>query len=247
MDARFQDIQARADRVLAATSPIYSQAEDGRIEGVGTGIFFTHEGLSFVLSAAHVLIRLRDERLLIGGDHLIQLNERFFTSPENDVDLGFVPLSDAQIVELRGAQYLTIDDVDAVHDAGERQPYYVTGFRTVDNAPDGSPTAITSIGSAYVALAAPPDSYPPLGLSPNTHLVLNFDRERLYSSANTRDEEPEPEGLSGSGVWRLMTDPTSDKLVAVVIEHSNAQRVLISTRIAPLLDSLAAYNSGDLT
>ena len=233
--------------MLAATSPIYSAATDGRIEGVGTGIFFSYEGSLFVLSAAHVLRRLRDERLLIGSDHLIELNERFFTSPENDVDLGFVLLNDAQIAELPGAQFLTIDDVDAVHEARERHPYYVTGFRAVDNAPDGSPTAITSIGSAYLALAAPADSYPPLGLSPNRHLVLDFDRQRLYSSANTREEEPEPEGLSGSGVWRLMTDPTADKLVAVVIEYSNTHRVLISTRIAPVLDSLAAYTSGGLT
>ena len=52
VDARFQEMQLRADRVLATTSPIFAQAQDGGIEGVGTGIFFRYQDRHFVLNAA---------------------------------------------------------------------------------------------------------------------------------------------------------------------------------------------------
>lgn len=42
---------------------------------------------------------------------------------------------------------------------------------------------------------------------------------------------PEPEGLSGSGVWQLTASRVSDKLVAMVIEHSDNFHALISTRL----------------
>lgn len=241
-------MQRRADRVVAATSPIYAQAQDGGIEGVGTGIFFRYQECHFVLSAGHVLSRSRNELLLIGSDHLIPLNGRFFTSPSNDVDLGFVPLTEEQRAECRGAVFLTTDDVDRPDEGGDRLRYYVPGFRAVDNEPDGTPpTNVISIGSAYLAHAAPANTYQTLGLSPNTHLVLNFNREKLYSSRTITEEEPEPQGLSGSGVWQFRQSPASDKLVAIVIEQSDTHRVLISTRFGPLLDALAAHVAGALT
>ncbi len=52
---------------LPATSPIYAQPENGRLEAVGTGIFFAYRDRRFVLSAPHVLMRLKEERLLIVG------------------------------------------------------------------------------------------------------------------------------------------------------------------------------------
>lgn len=206
--------------MLAATSPIYAQAQDGGVEGVGTGIFFSHQERRFVLSAAHVLRRSHEQRLMIGSNHLIPLNGGFFTSPSNDVDLGFVPLSDEQCAELPGALFLTTNDVDRNDERADRLRYYVSGFRAFDNAPDGTPTLVTSIGSAYLAHAAPQERYRELGLSLDTHLVLSFNRERLCSGATTVEAEADPEGLSGSGVWQFALSPAADKLVAMVIEHT---------------------------
>jgi hypothetical protein len=67
----FDELRRRAEGLLPATSPIYAQAENGRLEAVGTGIFFADRDRRFVLSAAHVLMRLKEEQLLIGGKRLV--------------------------------------------------------------------------------------------------------------------------------------------------------------------------------
>lgn len=247
--ARFQELGRRSDALLAATSPIYVQDSDGGLEGIGTGLFFKHQGKHFVLSAAHVLRRLKEEWLLIGSDHLIPLNGRYFASKSDDVDLGFVSLSDAQVVELGGAVFLTVNDVDLLDDPETRadgRGYYALGFRADDNAPEGSPASVTSLGSAYLAHAAPPDKYQPLGLSRENHLLFTFDRRVLYSDAGISEGEPEPQGMSGCGVWRFTPAGPSDKLIAILIEHSDTHKVVVSTRLGPLLDGLADHVSGVL-
>jgi len=44
-------------------------------------------------------------------------------------------------------------------------------------------------------------------------------------------------------VWQFTPSSASDKIVAV-IEHTDNHKGLISTRLGPLLDALAAYASG---
>jgi hypothetical protein len=83
-----------------------------------------------------------------------------------------------------------------------------------------------------------------LGLSATDHLVLAFDRNILYADVGTVEPEAEPEGMSGSGVWQFTASPDTDRLIALVIEHSNARRAVTATRIRPLLDGLELYIAG---
>ena len=241
---RFEDLQRRSEALLPATSPIYSQAEGGRLEAVGTGIFFTHCDRYFVLSAAHVLRRMKDERLFIGDNYLVPLNGRFFTTPNDDIDLGFVPLNVEQFDAMRGARFLSSDEMN-VSDRPELEPdghrFYVVGFRADMNAPDGMPTTVEANGASYLAHSAPETKYHDLGLSPERNLALQFNRNILYSSVTMFGPEEEPEGMSGSGVWQFTASPDSDKLAAILIEHSNRQRAIIATRIQPLIDALTHY------
>ena len=244
---RFEDLGRRAEALLPATSPIYAQADSGALEAVGTGIFFIHHDGHFVLSATHVLRRMRDERLLIGDTHLVPLNGRFFTAPNDDIDLGFVALNDEQFEAVRGARFLSADDVN-VSDRPELDPdghrFYVVGFRADMNAPDGVPTRVESAGAAYLAHAAPDEKYREVGMSVEHHLVLAFDRNILCSETRTVESEDEPEGMSGSGVWQFTGSANADTLVAMVIEQSNARKAIIATRIRPLLDALRLYAAG---
>jgi hypothetical protein len=244
---RFQELWRRSNLLLPTTSPIYVKASDRAVESIGTGIFFRHEGRDFVLSAAHVLKHLEDRPLLIGSDALITLDGEFFTSTSADHDLGVFPLSNAQSTALRGAVFITSAEIARSDDSTtetEGSAYYFVGFRAFDNQPEGTPSDVTSIGSAYLAHAASADKYMPLGLSPTSHLVLRFDREKLYSDAITVESEPEPEGLSGSGVWKFAPSAASDKLVAILIEHTDNHKGIIGTRLGRVLDALTDYMSG---
>lgn len=158
----FDEVRRRAEGLLPATSPIYAQAENRRLEAVGTGIFFAYRDRRFVLSASHVLMRLKEERLLIGGKRLVLLNGRFFTMSHDDIDLAFVPLNDEQCGAMSDALFLTADDVEtSAHPEtkldGHR--FYIVGFRADDNQPEGVPTTVDSSLSSYLAQAAPADRY----------------------------------------------------------------------------------------
>jgi hypothetical protein len=50
--------------------------------------------------------------------------------------------------------------------------------------------------------------------------------------------------MSGSGVWQFTASPDSDKLAAILIEHSNRQRAIIATRIRPLIEAVTLYAAG---
>jgi hypothetical protein len=245
----FHELQRRADALLRATSPIYAQAEKHVFEAVGTGIFFTHRDRHFVLSAAHVLRRMNEERLLIGDNRLVTLNGRFFRAPSDDVDLAFVPLNDEQYAHVAGALFLSAVNVH-VSDRPEMAPdgrrFYVVGFRADMNAPEAVHTTVVAAGAAYLAHAAPETTYRDLGASAERHLVLTFNRNVLYSGATTIEPEEEPQGMSGSGVWQFKPPGESEKLVAILTEHSNKHKAIIAARIGPLLDSVEAYANDGL-
>ena len=235
-----RQLDARTNARLLSTSPIYSQRRDDRLESVGTGLFLRFGSRQFVASAGHVLKRLRDERLLIGADRLVPMAGRFFTSPSDDIDLGFFPLSDEQARQFDGAHFLSTDDIDI-----EARPYlrqfYVIGFLTEDNAPEDAVSQVTSSAVGYLMAPAAKGKYPRLGLSPKQHWLYAFDRKELYAGDGSTATEPVPEGLSGAGIWQFRAEQSSEKLVAILIEHSEKHRVLVASRLRPLVDSLAGY------
>lgn len=240
-----RQLELRSQALLRSTSPIYAQSADGKVESVGTGLFLRFAGRHFVVSAGHVLQLLRHERLLIGGERLIPLKGRFFTSPSADVDLGFFPLSEEQTKQLDGARFLTTDDIDL-----EARPYlrryYLVGFLAQDNAPECLVQEVASAAVCYLVAPASTGKYGRLGLSRRQHWLYAFDRRALYAGEAAAETEPVPEGLSGSSVWQFRSLPAHDKLVAIVIEHSETHRVLVGARLTPLLGSLAAYSADEI-
>jgi hypothetical protein len=156
-------------------------------------------------------------------------------------------LNAEQFETMRGARFLSADELN-VSDRPELEPdghrFYVVGFRADMNAPDGVPTGVESSGAAYLAHAGPETRYRDLGVSAENHLVLLFNRSILFADAGPVEPEEEPEGMSGSGVWQFTASPDSDKLAAILIEHSNRQRAIIATRIRPLIEAVTLYAAG---
>jgi hypothetical protein len=140
------DLSRRGELQSRATSPIYSRGAAGRIEGVGTGIFFAHADRAFVLTASHVLCEyMNAAELLIGGRTITKLNGRFFPSVDEDAyDVGFVPLTEEQKATLADVTFLTIADLDLSSELGQRS-YYVVGYRSDDNDPEGTVSSHSNI------------------------------------------------------------------------------------------------------
>lgn len=237
-----RQLEARTNVRLLSTSPIYLQGQDDRLESVGTGVFLRFGSRQFVASAGHVLKRLRDERLLIGADRLVPMAGRFFSSPSDDIDLGFFPLSYEQARQFDGAHFLSAEDIDL-----EAKPYlrhfYVIGFLAEDNSPaDAVSQQVTSSAVGYLMAPAAKGKYSRLGLSSKQNWLFAFDRKELYGGDGSVAKEPVPEGLSGAGIWQFRAEQSDEKLVAMLIEHSEKHQVLVTTRLRPLVDSLSSYS-----
>src|SRR5437667_53709 len=106
---------------------------------------------------------------------------------------------------------------------GERQASSVSPIytRTSDGQIQGVGT-----GSVYAARSASADAYQKRRLSQVDRLLLMFDRTRLYGADGPVETEPEPEGLSGSGVWRLTSDPATDRPTAIIEAHTDSGKLI---------------------
>jgi hypothetical protein len=251
--ANFQGLKRRGERALQYTAPVYEVDARGRLDLIGTGLFLHHLDHHFLLSAAHVITRLRDREIRIGGDDVVvPLTGRFFhtAANENDAhDVGFVPLTPPKVAELRGAQFMTIDQV-AIGAAREGDKYYAVGFVARDYrlVPAGDP--VEARATTLLAVAAPPAGYERRGVSTAAHLLLTFDRRTTYADRGVA-ETPKLHGMSGSGLWCF--DDTArpadeeDKLAAILTEHHEGDRkVIVATKLGVLLRAIAAYAAGDL-
>jgi hypothetical protein len=91
-----------------------------------------------------------------------------------------------------------------------------------------------------------PEDYASLGLSPKTHIAMEFDHKKMINGLGNRVESPKLNGVSGGPVWSaLRVDHPSGKpalmklLAGIVIEHRKAKRTLVATRVAGVLDGIA--------
>jgi hypothetical protein len=107
---------------------------------------------------------------------------------------------------------------------------------------------VVAAWSVYQARSAPLDIYQARQLASAEHLLLKFDRHRLFGSDRAPVEpEPEPEGLSGASVWRLTPTPESDRLSAIVESHTDSGRLLYAARLRILVESLGDFVAGRLS
>jgi hypothetical protein len=245
------ELKIRSERLLPSLGPIYEIDDRNRRELIGTSVFFKHESQHFVLSARHVLIRERP--LQVGGETtIISLVGRFFhsgmaCSGSTEYDLAFFPLSDDQAAALRGAAFLTVDDLEPDSPASG-VGYYAAGFLVRDFEVHRANQDVVVKGTAIMASAADGDKYRTMDTREDTHLLLAFDRFETFAAPGRMEPTPRLHGMSGSGVWHFdRRSPDHDKLAAILIEHHQQDhKVIVATRVGEFFRSLTAYLSGEL-
>lgn len=239
-------LQERAEQWVSSTSPIYARDEDGGLQCVGTGIFLEHRDKAFVVTASHVLTHYIDsDELLIGHVRQFSINQRYFRSREEDsYDVAFVPLTAEQRALLEGVRFVTSGDMAPI----ERnvQSNYIVGYRADDNEAEEGQAEVIASWTGYAAMSAPPETYRDRGVNNPSRLLLTFDRRGLLGGDGPVDGEPEPQGLSGSGVWRQAPDRNDDKLVAIVDSHTDNGRLIYASGVAALLPALDDFADGGL-
>jgi hypothetical protein len=170
-------------------------------------------------------------------------NQRHFISQdESRHDTGFVPLTPEQRALLDGVRFITSGDM-ATFERGPHR-HYIVGYRADDNEPIGVAGMVEARWSAYAAMSAGRETYQQLRLLDADCLLLTFNRRSLFDAEGPVDPEPEPQGMSGAGVWCHAANPADDKLVAILDSHSEPE--IFASGTTTLLASLEAYADGRL-
>jgi hypothetical protein len=239
-------LKQRAEQWISSTSPIYARDQSGSLECVGTGIFVEHGGRVFVVTTSHVLRRyINDHELLIGHKRQFPINQPYFRSHDEEAyDVAFVPLTADQRELLEGVRFITAADIAPIE--CNAQSHYIVGYRADDNEAEEGQAEVIASWSGYAAMPAPQETYRDRGINDPDRLLLSFDRRGLLAGDGPADPEPEPEGLSGSGVWRQSPERINDKLVAIVDSHTGNGRLIYASGATALLRALDDYVDGAL-
>lgn len=236
--------------------PIWIRCSKG-YDLIGSSVLCSVGGRMFLISAAHVLDWGKDGDLFIGlpnGYLKITDPANVTDAPdgcrEDDrIDIGFICLSEHAAALLRptyAALPMSWVSVEDISTAGQAYRVFGCPDRKVDKDGRIFHPALYDFG----LVSHPPKKYEELGVSPLTHIALEFDVQRMVDGSSRRVTAPHPRGISGGPVWKVINtefegrSTTTFRLAGITIEFSGAERTLLATRIiAPLEGVRAAHPS----
>jgi hypothetical protein len=263
IDAFVRKVQLEAlAMIVPASTVIYaprSEKETATPGVAGSGVFLTIAEEHFLLTAAHVAEigtkygfglyvppGVPGTKLISLGDTSVYASESG-TAPEDILDIAAVHLRPETIPALeRGHKFVRLQHLDHKDPGTEGVAYVVFGY----------PQAYMKHSPERKAVATPPLPYQSVlydgsrGLPPNydssKNMLLDFQIDENYANAGEKVSAPDPDGISGCGIWRLfsyrrgMSSWSSDEIRLIGIEHGwwKSYKVLKGTRIAWAIEAI---------
>jgi hypothetical protein len=258
-DAATREFMARTsiecrERIGAITIPLYTE-QWGKTILFGTGILLQIAAKHFIVSAGHnfdarrmcdlplwVTDGVLGNRLLPVGQVLIRsaaTNDPYYRNDE-PFDLAVCELS-SEVAERIAVskRFLRLLDVDPWDKQEPRSWYMVYGFPTSLSPADEGSRSINSNAFAIATFLYCDERGVLDNYDRAVSIALDFDPTNIRDDAGREAVPPEPNGMSGCGIWRLVeagTDTrmwTPEKVKLVAIDHSvrRRTRVLIGARI----------------
>jgi hypothetical protein len=220
----------------------------GRPVRVGSCILLRVDGRLFVVTAGHVVLQTRDVHVYIGFPGttlqrvptLVRHASCVTGEPEVDeLDLGLMPLQASKIDGFSSAVFLDVDSVDVDHVPDmQRQPaadYLVYGYSAARSQVkvDHRARVLHQTSFQLATSAAQMDKYSEEKIDPRNHLLLDHDRKDVLVGGQIRTMV-QMNGVSGGAV--IYYSPAGvAAVVGVVIEHRKSRRLIVATRMGPVL------------
>lgn len=267
-DEQFRAFVARLMRecppIIQRHTIAFFGEQDGKQIQCGSGVLLQVGGQHFVLTAAHVLDLLLVHSIPLflmpgeAGKKLISLTGAVFYSSEmpssrsrNDdvMDVGFVELTAPTASELvPGKTFLRLKDID-VRDPFYPKSWYLTaGYPSEVNVSDYDRRTHTSTLLAYASWPYYGERGFPDYFRQEFDLFVHYMRnDSTEGDENVLASVPEPEGVSGCGMWRLASadkpieswNPDDIRLIGIQRSWSKKFETLRGVRVAHPLAMMA--------
>ena len=245
-------MHAAEDAVQQFCTPIYGVRESSQPFLVGSGTILDVGEQSFLITAAHVLDENTETTLYLPGNPLVQMTGRGIKTQaplanrKNDtIDLGIVHLERAIADKVVNVRRIAVQQLDLLDIPQPLTSYGFVGYPSSKNKPKpGRKLQLTSYIMGVLPLAS--ERYAEVGAHPVLHFAGNFDRSEVVNRHQQRAQAPDPEGMSGGGVWRLGTyadiesGHAAPALIAIGIEHHADRQLLLGVRTPFVVASLSA-------
>jgi hypothetical protein len=230
-------------RIARSVRVLHVQPEKGAPRHVGCCVLFRVGGCRFLLTAAHVVTEFLKETMLIAGDgefipveaHGSRGTQSAAKRPESDlIDVGVLRLTEDTRSSL-DPYFLELRDLDLREWMSPASTYLLFGYAASRTKliPDTRTVMLNPF--RFVGTVASTSQMTAYGISPQTHIGLDFDIERTVTDKGIA-RAPSPQGVSGAGIWSLPCIDTRDagrsaKLVAIFISHPKRHNLLVGSRI----------------
>lgn len=204
-------LEARKVTELAKphTLPVFRCGESSNPDHEGTGLLVAIDSKRYLVSAAHVFDQMENGVFLLlrGREDLPLTNTPIVTEAphgngraSDTLDLGFVRLTADEVAALPSESFLALPHQVPQHSDTPKIGYVLYGFRVRDQALDHKRRVYQTKGTRALLQACDESAYKKVGVSPGTHLLLEYD-ERKIRDSTSQGAPGSPKGMSGGGAW----------------------------------------------
>lgn len=238
-----------AKEILNYTPQLYLR-EHGRTDGkkispCASSILLSIQEQYFLVTAGHVFEENDPEDLgiMIGNIFNILYGQISYVNPyrnaiSNKIDVAILKM-DQNLAEIIKQKYdfLPYQRLGVNHELifGEMR-YLLVGFPWRKSRPNPISKLIKPKPLVFISNIEGDEAYKALDLESQNNIILNYKQKKIIDAKNGFSRlGPNPEGISGCGIWLIDIYPPSPKpnykLISIVTDKDKNKRYIQSTRI----------------
>lgn len=222
--------------------------KDGEVKFVGSSFLLNHKGKVFLITAAHVLeCHNGDHQLFIDstnegfariyGDAIVS-NSTTKRHSDDKVDTAIVCLEQDTANKLSKTPMLCLENFDVNYNQKYDKGFVVIGYPVSQNKRNIIATNFEAKLYGFHAVESPQEKYSKLNVDRSQHIVLDFDREKVFSQDNETRRAYGLVGISGSPVWGINANGKC-KVVSLFVEHHEEDiNAALTTKVGGILTKI---------
>jgi len=246
-----QTAEAEAKAFLNFITPIYVPHRKRRHpDQIATALYLSVGHDYFLITAAHVLDENPESTLYCTGDTNLEeirgpsvrtaLPDR--GRKEDKLDVGVVKLDKTVATQIGLHRFSPISAAN-VNDCGDGLFYVALGYPATKNLNvDFAQRSVSRNPLSFTNRVHPSHLVESLGLNAAYHLLLDFQKEKAFTSENQKIVAPDPRGMSGGPLLRLdLRGKTAQSTVAGLLiewEQTTSVKGLLAVRVAVVAEAI---------
>jgi hypothetical protein len=249
-------IKGAGPYVAPSVRPLSVPDDHGDPLPAGSATLLWHRGRRYLVSAAHVLEAYEDRAYYLGTETgWVEIPGPFhITRPpggrrdDDLLDFGFRQIEDSLAPTLGGCRFITADQVATgekpTFEGIRRSKYLVLGYPHNRFEYAWGRRVTTPGNLAFAGATVPQDRYQALGVSPESHVLLELDPDQVGGPTGIQTA-PRLVGMSGGAIFQFPSIQVYGvvalpRLVGITVEQRKQDKLFIGTRIDVVFQGIDA-------